>query len=91
MKMTYLFCIVALLVTAGCGIHVSSDPVKVEGNVTHTVVISAAQLADFFKEYCESKAENQTQEEMDQCVAEQLALFWQAVNKSTASGNVDQK
>lgn len=71
---------VALIVLlAGCGIRVQSDPVKVEGTVLHKMVIDPAQLADFYQSYCESKAANQTEAQVDKCVTESLAVFWQAI------------
>lgn len=71
--------IAALFLMVGCGITIHSDPVKVEGNVTHTVTIDASQLAEFFKAYCESKIENDSSDKVDACVNSEIVLFWQAI------------
>jgi len=73
--------ILGVLALAGCGFHVSSDPIKVEGEVKHTIVVDPSLLAEFYTSYCEDRYEIQA--EVDQCVADQLALFWQAFNNST--------
>ncbi len=71
------------LVFTGCGVHVSSDPVKVEGKVQHVVTIDTSQLAEFYITYCNDKlGPSATQEEMDQCVNDSLVSFWQAINSA---------
>lgn len=81
MKSMYLVCIIALLMSA-CAVRLKSDPVKVEGTVKHVVTLDAAELGEFYKAYCEAKPENDSGAKVDLCVADELALFWQAVNKS---------
>ena len=64
-----------------CGaVKVESNPIKVEGNITHTVTVNAAQLADFYKAYCSSKFS--AQDEIDTCVTDSLVQFWEAINHS---------
>lgn len=74
------------LVFTGCGLHVSSDPVKVEGNVTHTIVIDPTDLEAVLSTYCKSKYTQES--DVDSCVSEQLALFWNALNFSAPPGSV---
>lgn len=81
-KPSIILLVVAMAIFIGCGIRVTTDPVQVQGNVTvtHTIVVSGVQLEEFYKAYCETKFT--TQADVDQCVTDSLALFWQAVNSS---------
>lgn len=85
--MKKLLTIFLALALAGCGVKVKTDEVKVKPiDVYHHVEVNAEQLSTFFTSYCESHYT--TQEEIDQCVAESVALFWQALQQSTPSGSV---
>jgi hypothetical protein len=83
----YLVSIVTVF-TIGCGFKIGVDPVEVEPiTVNHKVSVDSAQLLSFYTEYCEGKYTEQ--DEIDECVTESLALFWEAFNSSSQSSESD--
>lgn len=74
-----LFILLAFL-TASCG-PIKVEPIKVEGEIVHTININATDVVEFFRAYCEDKFDDPT--DINQCMAESLALFWTAVQEAS--------
>lgn len=68
-----------LLLLTGCGIHVSSDPVRVDPvTVNHVISIDTAELEAFFRAYCSNLYTSQS--DINTCVNNEMAVFWDALN-----------
>lgn len=86
-KFFILFLLV--LISSGCEVKLKSDPIEVDGEVRHVVTVDTTQLVDFYTLYCENKFEDQN--DVDKCVNESLAAFWQALDQSTSQGQVQEE
>lgn len=74
--------LIALLFLSGCGMHVSSDPVKFEKvKVEHSVYLNPQALQDYFEATCTEQYT--VQEDIDDCIDEGVSNFMEIFAKVT--------
>jgi len=74
----------SILMISACAVELKSKPIEVSGNVTHTITVDSNQLADLFNSYCSKYHTNQ--DELNECVADMTAMFWERFNQSANQG-----
>lgn len=75
-----------LILTAGCGMHVTADKLEVEPvEVNHNINLNYRGLEEFFSTYCEAKLGTKGSPEFFHCVSDEMGRFLDAFDRFSSS------
>lgn len=82
MKIKYVFLLITLIFS-GCGMNITSDPVKFEDvNVKHSVYLNPQALRDYFEITCREQytSDPEIQDCIDKGISEFMKVFARVTN-----------